>query len=285
MLKTFLLALLTLALPDGLLAAGTVSKSDIQVTVGQDKSALITVEASKAPLNQVIDLIAEKVGVKAHYSALPQESVTATCAAANLESIMKCLLGPKAELVFRYPAHPPAGNSTSNPEELWILGSSLVKRPSGSDGECLANVEGTTGKSGKKAGKADAAEREAEIGRLLESSGQEDAGSRASSIAQLGTEGRIKDGRVRAAVERSLADSDPSVRIQAINALSQLGGADAAGVLQQALHDEDPNVRLMAVDRAGTDNYGIELLRSATSDRDEAVRELAAMKLQSAASH
>jgi HEAT repeat protein len=52
-------------------------------------------------------------------------------------------------------------------------------------------------------------------------------------------------------------------------------------VLQDALQDSALPVRLMAVDGLGTDEESIALLKQALTDSDQAVRELAAMKLKS----
>lgn len=51
-------------------------------------------------------------------------------------------------------------------------------------------------------------------------------------------------------------------------------------MLRAALQDKAAPVRRMAVDALATDDEGIALLRQALTDRDQGVRELAAMKLE-----
>ncbi|MGH8527445.1 MAG: HEAT repeat domain-containing protein, partial [Gammaproteobacteria bacterium] len=58
------------------------------------------------------------------------------------------------------------------------------------------------------------------------------------------------------------------------------GGSEALGLLRQALGDSDPSVRLMAVDSVAPQEQGIALLQEALSDGDEAVRYRAASKLK-----
>jgi HEAT repeat protein len=82
-------------------------------------------------------------------------------------------------------------------------------------------------------------------------------------------------------LQTALSDEDPNVRGQAVYAVVRRGGVEATAVLQDALQDSALPVRLMAVDGLGTDEESIALLKQALTDSDQAVRELAAMKLKS----
>ena len=64
-------------------------------------------------------------------------------------------------------------------------------------------------------------------------------------------------------------------------AIAQQECTDVLSVLEQALHDSELSVRMMAVDSLGTDERSIFLLEQAKDDEEEAIRELAAMKLES----
>jgi HEAT repeat protein len=116
---------------------------------------------------------------------------------------------------------------------------------------------------------------------LVRMAESEDPAERVSTLSQLAVERPVEPGIVQEILQTALSDEDPNVRGQAVYAVGRRGGVEAAAVLQDALQDSALPVRLMAVDGLGTDEESIALLKQALADSDQAVRELAAMKLES----
>ena len=85
----------------------------------------------QASLAQILKQIAAKTGAKIHYSVLPEEPLTATCAGVTIKQIMECLLGSRVDRIYRkLPKLPVITKSEAaiasngiQPEEIWLLGS------------------------------------------------------------------------------------------------------------------------------------------------------------------
>ncbi len=104
---------------------------------------------------------------------------------------------------------------------------------------------------------------------------------RISALSQLGVKALIDAGVVQKILQKAILDKDSNVRAQAVYAIAQQECTDVLSVLEQAMHDSELSVRMMAVDSLGTDERSIFLLEQAKDDEEEAIRELAAMKLDS----
>ena len=104
---------------------------------------------------------------------------------------------------------------------------------------------------------------------------------RISALSQLAVKASIDAGVVQKILQKAILDKDSNVRGQAVYAIAQQECTDVLIVLEQALHDSEFSVRMMAVDSLGTDERSIFLLEQAKDDEEEAIRELAAMKLES----
>lgn len=249
----------------------------LRVNIGE----IIAIEARQAPLAQVLDEIAEKAAIKMHYSVPADTLVTAICAGENLKQAMDCLLGSKANLVFRYnqsrkantltpPLPSGRGEGTLLPSELWILSSNFEAAPASS--QCTATPPKTVSNAAHTAHK--------EIVKLLEMAASDDASQRASALSRLSLAGREDDFIVKQALKNALSDKEASVRAQAVFGMARREGEQATYILENALHDQDASVRIMAVDAAGSDFFAINLLKQALTDSDKGVSDLAALKLQ-----
>jgi hypothetical protein len=247
----------------------------IRVELSENGKPRWTLDAERAPLAQVLTEVGAKSGMKIHFSVLPQETVTATCAGDSVEHIVHCLLGADVDLVVRTAAPKPVSNGTKaqGAQELWILGSSYAKDRAGSraTADCGVAVETVDAKAMAKA------ENTSKL--LGTAASSRDASARANALSRLITEAHSGDPEVKAGLERALSDQSGDVRAQAVYGLARREGPQMAPVLQDALRDRDPSVRLMAVDSAWNDENGTALLREALLDADETVREAAAMKL------
>jgi HEAT repeats len=118
------------------------------------------------------------------------------------------------------------------------------------------------------------------IDTLLETTKAEDPTLRMQALSALAASDKADETIVRSVLDAALADEDAGVRGQAVQALANREGSEAIGLLRQALRDSDPSVRLMAVDSIVPQEQGIALLQEALSDGDETVRYRAASKLK-----
>jgi hypothetical protein len=260
-------------------ATGTVPEGSrpgsVRFTLLDDEPERIELEARQVPLSRILDTVAHRLGIPIHYSILPTEPVDATCLGETVKEIMDCLLGPKANLVFRYPSGFSRGKETGQPVELWVLGGSVAEPPPPSaQTEC-----GTVGGKDERAAKAVVVDPEL-TEKLLHMARSEDPVERIGALSQLAGARSVDPGVAEKILQAALNDPDPDVRGQAIYALAQRGGGEASALLHEALKDSAPSVRLLAVDGLGSDAESLAWLRQALRDDDEAVRELAAMKLE-----
>lgn len=235
----------------------------------------LQVEAKQVDLGKLLDKIALKTGIKLHYSVLPQVPVTATCVGATAKQVLECLLGANVDMAFRYPENKAvAAGRQVNPEEVWILGSSLQAQDNAGNG-CASSSAAV---SSKLAGENTSTDNVSPTQQLLRQANAKSVNERADAIANLAVdEGSGNDASVRTALEKALSDKSAQVRAQAINALAfREGEAAVSGQLQQALQDSDAGVRMMAVDNIESDTA---LLQQALQDKDATVRDLAQLKL------
>jgi HEAT repeat protein len=88
---------------------------------------------------------------------------------------------------------------------------------------------------------------------------------------------------VMSALGKAVAGEDTATKSYAIRALAERGGPDAVGYLRQALHDSDPSVRMVAIDqivRAVPADQRLPLLQEAAHDQDATVRSAASTWLE-----
>ncbi|MDP3331358.1 MAG: HEAT repeat domain-containing protein [Methylococcaceae bacterium] len=244
------------------------------VNANPSVNTALQVEAKQADLAKLLDEIALKTGIKLHYSVLPKVPVTATCVGATAKQVLECLLGENVDMAFRYPENKAvASGQPVNPEEVWILGSSLHAQDNA--GGCSS---GRAAANSKLAGENGIADNVSPTQLLLRQANAKSVNERADAIANLAVdEGSGNDASVRTALEKALSDKSAQVRAQAINALAfREGEAAVSGQLQQALQDSDAGVRMMAVDNIESDTA---LLQQALQDKDVGVRDLAQLKL------
>ncbi|MDO9311039.1 MAG: HEAT repeat domain-containing protein [Nitrosomonas sp.] len=103
---------------------------------------------------------------------------------------------------------------------------------------------------------------------------------RISALSHLAEKRPIDAGIVQKILQAAILDKDSNVRGQAVYAIAKQACEDLPLVLEQAMQDSELSVRLMAVDSLGTDDRSIVLLKQAKEDEEEAIRDLAGMKLE-----
>jgi hypothetical protein len=217
----------------------------------------------------VIEALAAKTGVRIHAPALPDQPVTADCAAEAVKPVLECLLGGPANLMIRY--------ADGRPAEIWVLASSLGSGQSSGE---AATPPPTPAQA--PAAKPELAALSAD--ELLALAASNEPGERrVNALSRLIAAPSTDPALLRNALETALTDADGEVRAQAVFGLARQDGGESPEQLQSALSDRDSSVRLMAVDMAGSDAQSVEFLRTALKDRDHAVRDMAALKLEEAA--
>ncbi len=215
------------------------------------------VATGDAGLEQVLAQIAEKSAIRLHYTALPKESANADCAG-KLETLLPCLLGPQANIVFRYSPRPNSNGQPRQAAEAWILPQSAGSETESRQTLATEPVPTVTDNTPT----------------FLEQA--KDPQQRMQAIANLAMAGRFDDMQVRAAIKNALKDKDPAVRAQAVLALRQARDEDAVNQIAQAMHDSNADVRLFATESVGDNAL---LLQQALKDSDQHIREYAAAKL------
>ena len=259
--------------------AGTPAKiPDTALTdlvISDSQGAELQLEVRQMPLSQVLEGITRKSKVPIHYSVLPEGLVTATCVGSTLKQVLECLLDRKADLIVRYQRSPGNAASQGQVAEAWILGSRL----DGSIARADCPAAGAAGKASLtlQLNENDANAEPDQTDSLLKSAQSKIPAERAEALGALLAGGRKGDPAVKAALEQALTDKDDNVRAQAISSLAHREGSGAVAAIQEAMHDKSTDVRMMAVDGITDD---IALLQQAINDSDEAVRSLAAVKLE-----
>lgn len=253
----------------------------IQLLVNPHERPAIQFEAKQAKLGDILKQFAEKTGATIHYSVLPEEPVTATCAGDSVKAVMECLLGNKVDRVYRKlnpqdTAITQAKNTAVAKEEVWILGTRY-----GSSGNMSCTLDAK--KSELTANPTEALPQQAlmNMAQIISDPRYAQIGKQALSMLAAG--GKTGDAKIDAQIiqtlEGALKDKSPEARAQAIFGLSQQDSNNTQ-VLHEALQDTNADVRLMAVDSAKADTpQGRSVLSEALNDRDETVRALAEQKL------
>jgi HEAT repeat protein len=99
---------------------------------------------------------------------------------------------------------------------------------------------------------------------------------RMNAIERLAIEGQQGDLIVYNILKRSLSDSNPGVRIQALYGVIRQDQENTLPFLQKALSDSDADVRLTAIENCADNPW---ILQQALNDNDSNVREYAKAKL------
>lgn len=252
--------------------AAATEQQALKLTLSQNAGAELQLEARQQFLPRILKKMTEATGVPIHYSVLPQETITATCAGTTVKQVLECLFDKKADLVFRYAKHRAKEAPQHRLEEVWVLGTDFAAE--GAFATAGMPVQNPAATTHKNTGDTD------ETDDLLELIKTEDPGQRADAVARLAAEGQTNNERINGALLSALSDKNAEVRAQAVFGLVKRESDDAQSVLQNAMQDSATSVRLMAVDSAG-DNAA--LLQQALRDNDGTVRAYAATKLEALA--
>jgi hypothetical protein len=245
-------------------ALQTSHPSSIQITLSKQDNTAIRLEARAAQLGQILKAIADKTGASIHYSILPPEPVTVTCAGHSVSGLLECLLGSRVDRVYRYPrpgavklkvARPNldnpsstkplsilAKNTSAQPEEIWLLATNSPVKPNIAGNSPAKDLEPEA-----PAIPEPTSEELAQIEAMLKQAASKNTEERLGALSSFGGIGQKDDPNIRKVLEEALADKDANIRTQAITSLVQRDSEGATLEIQQALKDKDANVRMAVI--------------------------------------
>ena len=239
--------------------------SSIQLTFSKQAPTAIHLEARAAPLAQILKAVADKTGVKIHYSALPSDLITVTCAEASVKAIVECLLGPGSNLAAKMPEKIAKATQALNPDaqaaELWILSAPTVV--SHADSPKNGAIAGQSSKPAQlKSKHPDIAERDRDqFEETLKQTTSKNPEERATALYNLGLTGKTDDPDIKDALKQALSDENANVREQAAASITQSGASDLIAELNQQTQASNDAGRIAADSTLSQD---VALLQKAT---------------------
>jgi len=252
----------------GAAAPGVVGHIDLAIT----SDGMIRIGSEEALVEDVLDALSRQLGVPIVHSRLSQQPLTVVCSSVSIKDLLKCVLGSNASLLYI------AGDSSikhpSGFERIVVLSSSRgqdAQMPPAIPPDGVARAE-------KALISASAVPSRDRVMAMLQ---HQDGAIRAEAIALLPRVEGIELERLRVAYESALQDPEGDVRAGALLGLSTLDASSTVPLVASATRDPDPSVRLAAIDamEAIPQNRGYFI--EAIKDRDESVRVLAGLRLES----
>ena len=206
--------------------------STIQLSVSRPPNPLIQLEARNASLTQILQQITEKTGAIIHYSVLPEEPVTATCAGVTVKNVMECLLGSRIDRIYRkLPVQSTILDTAKvniQPVEIWLLGSRFGNAVSTM--QCTFDGSRKTINTSGNTSDSDANPSKALIRMAQISNDPRFAELRKQALSILAIQAKTGDAETDAEItetlHKALTDEDAEMRAQAVFGLMQQDEAD-----------------------------------------------------------
>jgi hypothetical protein len=257
---------LLMAMLPALSAAATTGVDAHQSVSGleviKDGRGMISVQARDVPVAEVLTALSARSGTPIRFEDAKDVLLTASCHAAGLEPVLRCLLGTDADFAFTYDSIPGKRPGQRELKAVKVLASTFLNLPPA---------------TGQQSGVG--AEPLPSLGELQAQVHAEEADVRARALEQIGRVGQDDPDMLKATYRGALSDPDGDVRAAAINGLAVLDGPGSAEILSSAMTDADASVRLAALDGLEVDEQSLPLIAQALSDTDESVRALAQLRL------
>ncbi|TSA02168.1 MAG: hypothetical protein D4R76_07980 [Methylococcus sp.] len=229
-------------------------------------------KVDQATTGDVLDRLSSQVGIPIVHGHEREEPITLACSSVSIKDLLKCVLGSNANL-------------------LYIAGDSSIKHPSGferivvlsspqSHDARMPPVIAPDGVASTEKALLPASARPSRdlIMAMLQ---HQDGAIRAEAIALLPRVEGIDRDRLRTAYESALQDPAGDVRAGALLGLSTLDASSTVPLVASAAMDPDPSVRLAAIDAMAASPQNRGFFIEALKDRDESVRVLAGLRLES----
>lgn len=256
------------------------------------QNSLLSIEAKRQPLTEVLGEIQRKTGIRFHYTARLDRKITLSLKAQPIQQALENLLGLEANFIMHLQAPAVRTASALIPQEVRILSVSRGSGPAEPDlhigsleltgSQSRSPIDSTSDDQteGQPALVDDELGRQEAVERLIEMAQNDNPALRVEGLSALADAKEADQSTIRYSLNAALADVDPSVRGYAALALYKLGGIEAIEYLSNALHDPEPTVRLMVVQSLSPKDRGIALLQEALSDEDETIRSVARSALK-----
>jgi len=266
-------------------ADSTMPPAEIKIEIN---SGLLSVEARKAPLSEILEQIGRSAGFKTNWIADKEKSprLDVSFKAVSVSKAVERLVDDTNRLIFYQTRDATTGHKTIS--QVWILGyyatssdSDLIELGNRAQADDLQHQESKTRSEAalglvvesysKDGEKTDTERVRLRLIQLL----QEDKDALVRSRAAIAL-GALKDEESIDALEAALLDDSGSVRAQVINALGQIGGdraADALGsiLLYNGNHTTDRVMAAQALWMHGTESAR-EYLDLGAVDQNKQVR-------------
>jgi hypothetical protein len=233
----------------------TQSDSNIQSSRFDD----LRLNIKQASMSQIFKLLHDKTGVIFHFNNLPEEQITLNCQG-DLKAVLSCVMR-WGNIIYRYNSHM---RDKTEIAEVWIL-------PIAMNSTQVDNSKKTNTKINTYFTTNIRIDNTAQLLKDVEN-----PELRMNAIERLAIEGQQGDLIVYNILKRSLSDSNPGVRIQALYGVIRQDQENTLPFLQKALSDSDADVRLTAIENCADNPW---ILQQALNDNDSNVREYAKAKL------
>lgn len=240
--------------------------------------ALLSVEARQQSWEKLLRQIHKTTGMLIHPTS-SQGSVTVSFRGLSVGDALRQLFGRDISFVLVYRSRGSYPTSSAFPAEAWIVGSTSTAQTKTRGATGKAQPVSTTLPASASISQpvaGDAQEKDS----LMEMTQSDNPTMRVQGLSELSEGSKADAATVRSVLTHAVNDPDASVRGYAIQALAHRGGGDVMGYLWLALQDPDPSVRMLAIQSIGSQEQAIPLLQQALSDKDEAVRFIAASLLK-----
>jgi hypothetical protein len=235
-----------------------------------------------APWKRLLEAVERETGIAVEAKGTLEGTVTSEFSALHVENGLRRLFRD-ADVVVFYAAES-NGDTRNMVTRVWLFPRS---------GPGLAHEEVRHGRSQpavaderKSLDDNDGAEEQQrqELAAFLRMTKDADPTIRRQALSALSDSGHEDMSLVESMLRAALADQDAGVRGYAIETLASRGGPEAVAYLWEGLRDQEPSVRIQAIESVDPRRHGLAVLQAALEDPDETVRSIATFRLKQAAS-
>lgn len=248
----------------------------------QQRNHQIILKAHHATWLELLSKLEQSSGVRFHYDSLPQNTFNISMQRVTFQEALAQLFGSAASYACSFPKAT-TKSSTAWPKDVWIVwaiaDNSTIKSP-------LLNNEINSSENyfaEEKNDKTNQNSQAEKLNALLDKAKNGKPDERDLALVELSLmEDDANKNEINTLLKKGLKNKSPDVRSQVLFGLANRGGEDVQEILWNGIHDEVVGVRISALSALNYSEENISILREATLDLDETVRQLAVDKLKAA---